>query len=379
VGRPLTLIVGKEMVLSRNVQAIRHSLNSYVPDRMEEYRNRVILLIGDYEEDSRDLFLIPEVRAWFHELFLHVPELFFWMDMDNEMLIFYALMHGTPVQKENGVTIASKGLKSFLVWGYANLNNFCAKHKLDVKPTNGHIRKHLDQQIPKSSTTRPDSLRNIHEPEADQLGDLAYISSELRYKFICGENCDQLSNAIGDFGRSPNNPIPVNGAKGVFKYLNKLRSASGCGFFFHRVCSVKSDVTLELIDMYEIVALDASHWDVLFLDIYHPRRSNAPPDGLTLIPYNRQLGDVMLAYGVDTQLKNFPYDIPDILESKNYIPSFIRRSREFLRASDFLRPSTHLKAMQAVKIKPVNVPFEDMETGAFLWLNPKAIGKWKGF
>ena len=50
-----------------------------------------------------------------------------------------------------------------------------------------------------------------------------------------GPDCDQLPNATGEFGRSPSNPIPVNGPLGEVVYLSRLTTETGAPVMFHRV------------------------------------------------------------------------------------------------------------------------------------------------
>ncbi len=148
--------------------------------------------------------------------------------------------------------------------------------------------------------------KSIHEPEEQQIKDLENYPALMRDLILIGESCDQITGAIGEYGRAPTNPIPVNGLLGIYKYLGKLSAPSGISYFFHRVCSVNVGSSKYPIDVYELVAMDSSTWDLLFIDMYHPRRSNIAPKGMTLRPYEKKIGDHPFAYGVDSQLQNFP-------------------------------------------------------------------------
>ena len=131
-------------------------------------------------------------------------------------------------------------------------------------------------------------------------------------------DCDCLPGSYGSFGHSPTNPIPVNGLIGEFFYLSKLRSRSGVGFFYHRIGSVASPVSSNPVDEYEIVAVDNSERHKLFFSLYHHRRSQQVPDGLSATPWGslneaqRKLGKLP-AFGTNTHVENFPYGLPDAI------------------------------------------------------------------
>ncbi len=38
------------------------------------------------------------------------------------------------------------------------------------------------------------------------------------------------------------------------------------------------------IDVYEVVSVDRAQWEVLYFDLYHPRKSRVAPTGLRLSP-----------------------------------------------------------------------------------------------
>lgn len=52
---------------------------------------------------------------------------------------------------------------------------------------------------------------------------------------------DELPNVQGEFGRSADNPIPVNGTTGELTYLSKLVTENGQRLAFHRGGSTDSE------------------------------------------------------------------------------------------------------------------------------------------
>jgi hypothetical protein len=141
MGAPVTIMISREEIVREDVSRVREILDAFVPTLIDRNRNRVIIMVNGFNEDPRELFLINEVRNWFHHLFDAVPEFFFWMDMSTPWLNFYAIMFGTPVRKQGGTTMSSEDLQRFLIWGYQNLNAFCSAHGISPDSSNEHIRR----------------------------------------------------------------------------------------------------------------------------------------------------------------------------------------------------------------------------------------------
>ena len=110
------------------------------------------------------------------------------------------------------------------------------------------------------------------ENDSDQI---AEYPESMRAAILAGSNVDSVAGAHGPFGLCLANPIPVNGPIGQILYLSSLRFA-GQRVLFHRIRSVGA------IDLYECTAADGTHWDILFLSMYHPRKSKLPPRGYSI-------------------------------------------------------------------------------------------------
>ena len=210
--------------------------------------------------------------------------------------------------------------------------------------------------------------RQIHESVERQRHDLDGYPVGFREEFLGGEDCDVIAGATGVFGKCATNPIPVNGLIGTFKYLGKLRASHGVALYFHRVSSVVSPLAKHAVDVYETVTLDAQVWDVCFLHMYHPRRSNLAPAGYSLIACDKQIGDIPFAYGVNTQLHDFPHDLPEALAPMS--EAFARRTRERLAQADFRRPQSHLDRLRNMNVSPLAITVRDLKSGTVLFLNP---------
>ncbi|MCW5718559.1 MAG: hypothetical protein KIS68_12090 [Bauldia sp.] len=154
---------------------------------------------------------------------------------------------------------------------------------------------------------------------------------------------DQVLNGTGPFGRSPTNPIPVNGPIGEVVYLSRLQSFDGQPILFHRIGS-----SLDMVDIYETVALNGRSWDVLFLSMYFPGKSRLAPSGYTLAPTGTQ----PLIYGTNMRLANFPEALPAFIGDttrRMFGSEFAPREvRDALKTLPFIRPQHHQKLLDEV-------------------------------
>jgi len=190
--------------------------------------------------------------------------------------------------------------------------------------------------------------KQIHDPVAQQWQDLQ--DEPIAPLALAGVDCDELPGASGPFGLCSTNPIPVNGLLGTYKYLAKLLSPNDAIFYFHRLGSLSGKVA-QNVDVYEAVDMNGKHWDILFLDMYHPRRSNKVPPGYRYKPYDKKLSDIPFAFGVDIFCNRFPYDLPEAIEERNALPAFARKVRDRVSRGGFDRPAIHALKVQAVQVK----------------------------
>jgi hypothetical protein len=153
---------------------------------------------------------------------------------------------------------------------------------------------------------------------------------------------DRDPKGTGPFGLVETNPIPTNGPVGQIAYLSKLETASGQRLLFHRLGSIGK------IDAFEAVSFDGREWFILFVDMYHPRKSRLSPDGLRFTQTLAQFS------GFTTYCENFPYDF---IEKKGAQPpspvrlAYIAVSRVApqLEARVFTRPLAHKAKLDLIR------------------------------
>lgn len=174
----------------------------------------------------------------------------------------------------------------------------------------------------------------------DDATQLAMAPAEIRERYAAGPDWDRDPAGVGPFGHDPRNPIPVCGPIGALGYLSSLETEAGERILFQRIGAVG------LIDAFEAVTFTGSAWFILWVDVYHPRKSRALPDGFR---FTEQLPQFS---GFCTRVPDFPRSF---LEAKHryapqlamfYIPGSL--VGDAIRGDAFHRPPEHLAALEAV-------------------------------
>lgn len=153
-------------------------------------------------------------------------------------------------------------------------------------------------------------------------------------------DCDP--NGTGPFGFSETSPIPVNGPIGQLAYLSKLETARGERILFHRIGAINT------IDVFEAVTFSGSEWFILFVDLYHPRRSRLTPEGFC---FTQELGQFS---GFHNFYKDFPYDFVEMKLSEResgFSMAYIAISKvtEQIQHRAYQRPLAHKAKLDLVK------------------------------
>jgi len=190
-----------------------------------------------------------------------------------------------------------------------------------------------------------EQIRRILEDEQFQL-DMIHPAMKATI-----ESCpayDQDPNGTGPFGFSETNPIPVNGPIGQLAYLSKLETERGERILFHRIGAV------DTIDVFEAVTFSGSEWFILFVDLYHPRRSRLTPDGFR---FTQEVGQFS---GFHKFCTNFPYDFVEMKQSESesglsmaYIA--ISKVAESIQNRAYQRPLAHKAKLDLVRSRLTSV------------------------
>ena len=187
-----------------------------------------------------------------------------------------------------------------------------------------------------SDTSLPDD-----EPIDAQLKDFEKdgFTQEMRQFGLVGASCDKLKQGHGSFGIVSTNPIPVNGLRGTYAYLNRLviqKPSGNIHFMFHKIGQLKVPSIKGLVDHYELVSFDSSLRIHLYLHLYHPRRSRLAPDGLVLLPWS-QLSNIektlfkVNGLGAYSTVADFPFGLLKELDQTFSDPSLQDLKETFKR------------------------------------------------
>ena len=161
----------------------------------------------------------------------------------------------------------------------------------------------------KSPSEPPQEISKIFEKMARMMEDEELQNSMypllVKNRIVGGQDLDELPDGVGVFGRSKENPIPVNGPIGELVYLSNLTTQDGQRLLYHRLGSVDD------IDIYETVSIDGSRWDILFFSMYHLRKSRKAPSGYSIA----NVGEQPLLYGTNRWVDNFPYGLQEAIRN----------------------------------------------------------------
>jgi len=150
-------------------------------------------------------------------------------------------------------------------------------------------------------------FRKIDRLMSDEKVQNAQLPEPFRSEVSRGLSCDELAGATGEFGHDLRNPIPVNGPLGELIYLSNLRTTDLTPILFHRLGSIGK------VDIFEIVSFDASLWDILFLDPYHPRKSRQAPGGYQIASKEGRAQLFRGGPGFRDRMAALPRWIPDLI------------------------------------------------------------------
>lgn len=184
----------------------------------------------------------------------------------------------------------------------------------------------------------------VDESLEDQRKDLEKYPEELSNDSLNGLDCDMLSDAVGEFGRTLTNPIPVNGPVGEIKYINRLRTKDG-GLIFHRLGSK------DAIDIFETVSMGGKIWDILYLDMYHPRRSTIAPSGYTFSKFHDIFSRFPYGYFTTSFDQYFPFGLSESIEKGLGGKSLVKRYEEVIKDKvKFLKPTEHNQKLAEISM-----------------------------
>lgn len=170
---------------------------------------------------------------------------------------------------------------------------------------------------------------------------LPLVSPELLGPATCRvmacDGCEEISGALGEFGRSPDNPVPVAGPEGMLAYLDRLRLSGGASLLFHRIGGFTCRALGRQVLCLETVGIDGHGWDLIFFSLDHAWTTPKLPRGYALPPDTESLGAAAPASGTLSFCPDFPFDLVSI-GSDGAEPSFQRPPEHVRRLATLMLP-----------------------------------------
>lgn len=156
------------------------------------------------------------------------------------------------------------------------------KQKKSIKPTAKEIEQLGPNPSPKEVTKLfSRSYRILNDVEMQNADYPPTLFAELDDG---AKTPDILPGTRGEYGRCADNPIPVNGPTGQVTYLSRLVTAdTEKRMVFHRLGSTDSRALDAMVDIFELVSVDGTRYDRLYLDMYHLGQSKKAPEGYRLL------------------------------------------------------------------------------------------------
>lgn len=185
-------------------------------------------------------------------------------------------------------------------------------------------------------------LAHIHRILDDETFQLELVHPAMRAMLEAAPAYDRDPNGTGPFGFTETNPIPVNGPIGQLAYLSRLETQFDQRILFHRLGAIGT------VDVFEAVSFNGAEWFILFIDLYHSRRSRLAPNGF------RFTNGVAQFSGFHKFCENFPYDFIEKTASEResglgmaYIA--ISKVSDQIQNRVFNRPLAHKVKLDLVK------------------------------
>ena len=170
-------------------------------------------------------------------------------------------------------------------------------------------------------------------------------NNPFNYKLERGLDCDEIPNTYGEFGKSPTNPIPVNGGTGELIYLNSLKDKNNQSIIYHRLTTTPIQGLDEYVDIYEVVSIKGKLWDILYFHMYHPRNSNKLPNGYEWLKYDKIWSHSPVGLGVNIFHPDFPYNMSEPLKQFQGLLNLASVYEKHTKEKVFIRPQEHLEKL----------------------------------
>lgn len=147
-------------------------------------------------------------------------------------------------------------------------------------PTALAVHEYIDARASEiEDVMREDGVADEGDHSMLELG--AALMNEMVESNVSAIDANEFPNGTGEFGYSPDNPIPCNTITGSEAYLAKLRFR-GRQVTFTRIGSFKSKVSANPVDGYQLSVDGVNVCNPIYISPYELRNSDRAPFGLRL-------------------------------------------------------------------------------------------------
>jgi hypothetical protein len=112
---------------------------------------------------------------------------------------------------------------------------------------------------------------------------------------------------------------------------------------------------MDRVDLFEYFLFSnelPKHWDILFIDMFHPRRSNLTPSGYYFKEYNKDFGDMNRSLGTVRTCSQFPQRIiTSLIAAGNSRYAMVEQTLKDLefQGISLTPPEQHSKKIESIK------------------------------
>ncbi len=127
---PLVLVISKSEVQTLNITPALETLSKLLSDRATalQYKGKVVLSVSGYDNDSRGLYEVPEVKKYMQLLDSRFPYWFFLLSMERGTLKLMAFCLCRTVNVRPGIASPNNmDMAQFMISHFTALNYLCSQ------------------------------------------------------------------------------------------------------------------------------------------------------------------------------------------------------------------------------------------------------------
>ncbi|MDI1270515.1 MAG: hypothetical protein PSV40_15615 [Polaromonas sp.] len=131
VTEPVVLVISRRQVETGDIASVLTELKPFLATREDAwlYRGQMVLVVDGYNEDTRELVDIADVRAFLQGLEREWPYwAFFFNQLDDSLIIFLSCLCGAHFPDGGAVEMDLDKLQEILMRGFDGMNSIFEKH-----------------------------------------------------------------------------------------------------------------------------------------------------------------------------------------------------------------------------------------------------------